>query len=244
MEELVEYLLKNFDQSMLKVINFMQKSNLLTWNMKVEQVKEGDKFITKPSPNIVETSYLRLCDEYEDFNHDMMGEVFLHYLEYILRDVRANWKFDLNRLKPDLAAKCSYCNIKLKQCPMKVLAYIKKCIADEKLNENVIFDMLMKKNEKYKNDEVLEKQISDKILEICKDKFDLCGAEFLLATDVIDIEKEENGKLYYRYLDFEVKNISLINNIYNYFEKGEGLRGEFDLNNLNISKNFSYMFDN
>ena len=244
MEELVEYLLKNFDESTLKVINFMQKTNLLTWNMKAEQVKDGDKFITKPSPNIVETSYLRLCDEYDDFNHDMMGEIFLHYLEYILRDIRANWKFDINRLKVDLATKCSYCNIKLKQCPMKVLAYVKKCIAEEKLNENIVFDMLMKKENKYQDNEVLEKEITDKIFDICKDKFDLCGAEFLVATDAINIEKEEDGKLYYRYLDFEVKNISLINNIYDYFEKGEGLKGELDLNNINITKQFSYMFDN
>ena len=28
MEELVEYLLKNFDESTLKVINFMQRTNL------------------------------------------------------------------------------------------------------------------------------------------------------------------------------------------------------------------------
>ena len=53
MEELVEYLQKNFDESTLKVINFMQRTSLLTWNMKVDQVKEGDKMISKPSPNIL-----------------------------------------------------------------------------------------------------------------------------------------------------------------------------------------------
>lgn len=244
MEELVEYLLKNFDESTLKVINFMQKTNLLTWNMKSEQVKDGDKFINRPSPNVVETSYLRLCDESEEFNHDMMGEIFLHYLEYVLRDLRANWKFDINRLKVDLGTKCSYCNIKLKQCPMKVLAYIKKCISDEKFNENVIFDMLMKTGKEYPVNEALEKEVAEQVYVVCKEKFDLYGAEFLLATEAVNIEKEENGKLYYRYLDFEVKSISLINNLYDYFEKGEGLKGELDLNNLNISKDFSYMFDN
>ena len=244
MEELVEYLLKNFDQSTIRIINFMQRTNLLTWNMKPEQVKEGDKVINKPSTNIVETSYLRLCDEFEEFNHDMMGEIFLHYLEYILRDLRANWKFDVNKLQNDLAVKCGYCNIKLKYCPMKVLAYIKKCINDEKLNENAVFNMLMKKENDYPENESAEKEIVEKIYSVCKDKFDLCGAEFLIDTESINIEKEENGKIYYRYLDFEVKNISFINNLYSYFEKGEGINGVFDLNNINISQEFSYMFNN
>ena len=244
MEELVEYLLKNFDESTIKIINFMQKTNLLTWNMKVDQVKEGEKLVSKASPNIVETSYLRLCDDSEEFNHDMMGEVFLHYLEYILRDLRANWKFDVNRLKADLAAKCGYCNIKLKYCPMKVLAYVKKCINDEKLNENTVFNMLMKRQNEYPENENIEKEVTETIYSICKDKFDLCGSEFLIDTESIIIEKQEDGKIYYRYLDFEVKNVSLINNLYDYFDKGEGKRGILDLNNLSISKDFSYMFNN
>ena len=244
MEELVEYLLKNFDESTIKIINFMQKTNLLTWNMKVDQVKDGDKVINKSSPNIIETSYLRLCDESDEFNHDMMGEIFLHYLEYVLRDLRANWKFDVNRLKVDLAVKCGYCNIKLKHCPMKVLAYVKKCINDEKLNENAVFDMLMKKQKDYPENESAEKEVLENIYSICKEKFDLCGAEFLIDTESITIEKEENGKIYYKYLDYEVKNISFINNLYSYFEKGEGITGTFDLNDIKISKNFSYMFNN
>ena len=243
MEELVEYLLKNFDNNTLKIINFMRKTNMLTWNMKVDQVKEGERMVSKPSSNIVETSYLRLCDDSEEFNHDMMGEVFLHYLEYVLRDLRANWKFDVNRLKIDLATKCGYCNIKLKYCPMKVLAYVKKCISDEKLNENAVFDMLMKKENEYPENENLEKEVTEQIYSICKDKFDLCGSEFLLDTESVIIEKEENGKIYYRYLDFEVKNVSFINNLNDYFNNGEGIRGILDLNQIEISKEFSYMFN-
>ena len=243
MEELVEYLLKNFDENTLKVINFMRKTNMLTWNMKAEQIKEGETMVTRTSQNIVETSYLRLCDDSEEFNHDMMGEVFLHYLEYVLRDLRANWKFDITRLKNDLGTKCGYCNIKLKYCPMKVLAYVKKCISDEKLNENAVFDMLMKNKNEYVEDENLEKEVMEKIYSVCKDKFDLCGSEFLVDTESVIIEKEESGKLYYRYLDFDVNNVSLINNLNDYFNMGEGLRGVLDLNQIEISKEFSYMFD-
>ena len=102
MEELIEYIKETFDEPMLKIVNFMQNSNLLISEMKIDRVKDGDKFINRTSPNIIETSYLRLCDDDPEFRHNMMGEVFLHYLEYILRDVRANWKLDINNLKQDL----------------------------------------------------------------------------------------------------------------------------------------------
>ena len=128
MEELIQYIRKTFDEPTLKIVNFMERANLLVSEMKMDQVKDGDKMVNKPSPNIIELAYLRLCDEDPDFSHNMMGEIFLHYLEYILRDSRANWRVDTNRLNQDLNGKCLYCNIPLKSCPMKVLGYIKKCI--------------------------------------------------------------------------------------------------------------------
>ena len=143
MEEFIEYIRKTFDEPTLKIINFMENAKLLTSDMKIDTIKEGEKTVNKISKNIIETSYLRLCDEDPDFKHNMMGEIFLHYLDYILRDLRANWRFDINRLKQDLAGKCGYCNIKLKNCPMKVLAYIKKCARDENINETALFENLM-----------------------------------------------------------------------------------------------------
>ena len=143
MEELIQYIRKTFDEPTLKIVNFMERANLLVSEMKMDQVKDGDRMVNKPSPNIIELAYLRLCDEDPDFSHNMMGEIFLHYLEYILRDSRANWRVDTNRLNQDLNGKCLYCNIPLKSCPMKVLGYIKKCIRDANLNEPMFFYNLM-----------------------------------------------------------------------------------------------------
>ena len=109
MEELIQYVRKTFDDQTLKIVNFMERTNLLVSEMKMEQVKDGDKMVSKPSPNIIELSYLRLCDEDPDFSHNMMGEIFLHYLEYILRDLRANWRLDTSKLNQDLNIKCIYC---------------------------------------------------------------------------------------------------------------------------------------
>lgn len=243
MEELIAYLRKTFDEPTLKIINFMERSNLLVSEMKLEQVKEGDKPVTKLSQNIIETSYLRLCDDNPEFNHNMMGEVFLHYLDYVLRDSRANWRLDINRLKQDLEAKCGYCNIAIKSCPMKVLAYIKKCIRDENLNEDIFFCKLMNEPNPYPMNEIEEENISEKILYLCKSPIDLKGAEFLLDTDGIHFEKEAYGKIEYKTIDFEVKNVSFINNLYDYFVNGGGISGSLDIAELNLNKEYSYMFN-
>ena len=247
MEELIEYVRNNFDEPTLKIVNFLERANVLVSDMKMEQIQEGDRVINKPSPNIIELSYLRLCDDDSDFNHNMMGEIFLHYLEYILRDVRANWRIDTNRLNQDLVGKCNYCNISLKNCPLKVLGYIKKCIRDSKLNEPVFFYNLMKNIEPInegKNDDNLANSVAEKILYLCKTPLDLRGAEFLLDTGSVKITGKDYGKIYYKTIDFEVKKVSFINNLYDYFASDGGINGSFDIANPEISTGFSYMFNN
>ena len=247
MEELIEYIRKTFDEPTLKIVNFIELTNLLSSDMKLDQVKEGDKFVNKPSPNIIELSYFKLCDEDIDFCHNMMGEIFLHYLEYVLRDLRANWRVDTNRLNQDLAGKCAYCNIPLKNCPMKVLAYIKKCISDAKLNEPMFFYNLMKTINPVKEGKIDENEassIADKILYLCKTPIDIRGAEFLLDTDSVRITEDSYGKIYYKTLDFNLKNISFINNLYDYFVSDGGINGSIDIGNPNISTGYSYMFNN
>ncbi len=243
MEELITYLRKMFDDTTIKIINFMENANLLVSEMKMEQVKEGDKIINKPSPNIIEFSYLKLCDDDPEFKHNMMGEAFLHYLDYILRDVRANWRLDINRLKQELNGKCGYCNIKLNNCPMKVLAYVKKCVADERFNEQAFFEALMNYPHKIAVNDIEEENIAEKILFLCKTPIDLKGAQFLLDTDAIKIEGDDFGKIRYKTIDFDLKNVSLINNLYDFYELGIGISGDVDIASTKISNNYSYMFN-
>ena len=247
MEELIQYIRKTFDEQILKVVNFMERANLLVSEMKMEQVKEGDKVVNKPSPNIIELSYLRLCDDDPDFNHNTMGEIFLHYLEYVLRDVRANWRLDTNRLNQDLNGKCVYCNIPLKNCPMKALGYIKKCIRDANLNEMMFFYNLMQTIEPVREMKVDENEagsIADKILYLCKTPIDIRGAEFLLDTNSVKITGKDNGKIYYKTLDFELKKVSFINNLYDYFVSDGGINGSFDISDPKVTTGYSYMFNN
>lgn len=246
MEELLQYVKNTFDEKVLKIIYFMERANLLISEMKIDQVKEGDQIVNRPSPNIIELSYLRLCDEDSDFNHNMMGEVFLHYLEYILRDIRANWRIDINRLNQDLSSKCNYCNISLNCCPMKALGYIKKCIRDANVNEQMFFYNLMQPiipQSEGKNDELEAGSIADKILYLCKTPLDIRGAEFLLDTGSVRITGKDYGKIYYKTIDFELKKVSFINNLTDYFCEDGGINGVFDIANPKVSKGYSYMFD-
>ncbi len=242
-DNLVDYIKENTDDATLKIIDFIERANVLTYSMKVDKVKDGEKIFEKPT-SFLESSYLKMCSEDFEENHDMLGHFFLHYQDYILRDLRAYWRFNIKNLEKEFSSKCSYCNIKIKYCPMKVLGYIKKCIADKKINEYEFFDRLMDvEEENYQNDEYETEDVINKILNITNNKLDITGAEFLIQTESIEIEKEENGIIYYRYLDFKVNNISFINNLYEYFVDEKGLYGSIDLSNLYINDKFSYMFN-
>lgn len=241
-DELLKYVGNNFDKPLLKVIYFMEQAKLLEANMKVDRIKEGDQVVEKPSNCMLETGYLRLCNT--DFeNKNLMGEIFLQYLDFVLVESRSFWRFNIYNLEKEFAAKCSYCNIPLKYCPMKVLAYIKKCIADDNIDSKLFFDKLAGKDINYIKDPKIITEIAIGVSSVVKDMLDLKGAEFLLDTEVIDIIDEKNNKVKYKYLDFNVKETSFINELNEYFSTTEGLYGELDLNNLNIKENFSYMFN-
>ena len=241
-DELLNYVGTNFDKPLLKVIYFMEKAKLLESTMKVDKIKEGDKWVEKVSPSLLEANYLRLCNT--DFeNKNMMGDTFLHYLEYVLAESRSYWRFNIFNLETEFKKKCGYCNIDLKYCPMKVLAYIKKCIADDNIDSNEFWKRLAGNDISYNNDPNSINEISLKISALVKDMLDLKGAEFLLDTETVDIVEENENKIKYKYLDFNVKNISFIKELHEYFSTTEGLYAELDIGNLNISENYSKLFN-
>lgn len=241
-DELLKYVGESFDKPLLKVIYFMEQSKLLEANMKIDKLKEGDKVIDKPSSCMLEASYLRLCNT--DFDKkNMMGEIFLQYLEFVLVESRSFWRFNIYNLENEFQTKCSYCNIPLKYCPMKVLAYIKKCISDENLDSNLFWNKLAGKDNNYITDSKIVIDIATQIASKVKDMLDLKGAEFLLDTEAVDIIDEKDQKVTYKYLDFNVDKVSFINELHQYFSTTEGLYGEIDVNDFNPKENYSYMFN-
>ena len=228
-DNLVAHIKSNVDEKLLRIIDFMERANLLSYTMKTEKVKEGDVEKEKPT-NIIETAYLKLCSEDFEEHRDMFGEFFLHYQNYVLRDLRAYWRFNIQNVEKEFQMRCTYCNIPFKYCPMKVLGYIKKLIADNNLNEYEFFDKLLGvKEETFTNNEEDVNYITNRILEITNRKIDIMGMEFIIQTDSVEIIGEETGKLKFRNLDFICNNISFINNLNDFYNKGEGVYQELDI---------------
>ena len=242
-DELVSYIKANTDEKFLKIVDFMERANLLTYSMKTERVKEGDVEKEKPT-NILEAAYLKLCSEDFEENRDMFGEFFLHYQNYVLKDLRAYWRFNIQNLEKEFLMKCTYCNIPFKYCPMKVLGYIKKVINDNKLNEYEFFDKLLDVHDdssSYANNEEDIKYIVSKILEITNKRIDILGIEFVLQTESVEVIGEEAGILKFRNLDFICNNISFINNLNDFYNNKEGIYQEINLLNPSFDEP-SYMF--
>ena len=240
----VNFIKEKFTENELRIVKFIYETDLLSYSMQTEKVKEGERFVEKPT-NILELSFARLCAKNFDDSQDMMEKIFLFYVGYTLKDYKSTWRLNLNNLDTDLKAKCSYCkSAELSSCPFKLLSYILKCISDNKFDSRNVFNLLVSGNEKeYSNDENTISNVISNINSLVKKSIDLVGAEMMLVSDSIKIQKEENGKLYYRYLDYNVKTNSFFDNLSNFYGEQKGLEGVLDLSSINISDNFSYIFD-
>jgi len=242
-ENFVKFIKEKFSKNEIRMAKFIYETDLLAYTMQTEKIQEGDKTVEK-STNVLELNYLKLCAKKFNDSKDLLEKIFLFYIGYSIREFRNIWKLNLNNLDNDLTMKCSYCNIDSKVCPFKLYAYIKKCIADNKFNPRKTFDMLVEKEAKeYSKDLFSSENVVKTITELVENNIDIVAAEMILLSDSITIEKEENGKLYYRYIDFNVKNNSFFNNLNEYFKENSGLYGELNLSTLELKTGESYIFN-
>ncbi|MBR3614816.1 MAG: AAA family ATPase [Clostridia bacterium] len=243
LESFVKFIKEKFSENEIKMARFIHETDLLTYTMLTDKVKEGDRIVEKPT-NVLELSYLKLCAKKFDDSDNLLEKLFLFYVGYSLREFKNTWKLNLNNLDNDLAMKCSYCNIDSNVCPFKLVSYIKKCIADNKFNSKRVFDLLGDRGyREYSKDQYFSEYVVKAITELVKNNLDLIGAEMLLNSDAIKIEKEEDGKIYYRYIDFNVRDNSFFNNLNDFYKYGNGLWGEFNLSEIKFQENISYIFD-
>ena len=242
-ENFVNFIKEKFSYNEIRMAKFIHDTDLLAYTMLTEKAKEGDKIIDKPT-NVIELSYLKLCAKNFDDSENLLEKIFMFYVGYALREYKNTWKLNLNNLEVDLKAKCSYCNIDSNSCPFKLVSYIKKCIADNNFDAKRVFNMLVDKhNIEYSKDQYFSEYVEQAITELVKNNMDLVATGMLIESDAVTIEKEENGKLYYRYIDFNVRNNSFFNNLNDYFKDNQGLWGEFDLSEIRFKESGSYLFE-
>ena len=242
-ENFVNFIKEKFTQNEIKMAKFINETELLGYTMTTEKVKEGDKFVDKPT-NILELSYLKLCAKKFDDSEDLLEKIFLFYVGYALREYKNSWRLNLNNLDNDLGLKCSYCNVDTDVCPFKLVTYIKKCVTDNKFDIEKVFDKLISSEKKeYNKDQHLIDFVIQSVEELAENSMDIVCAGMLLSSDSIKLEREESGKLYFKYLDFNVKNNSFFNNLNEFYKENKGLEGEINLSEIKFTENFSYLFD-
>ena len=211
--------------------------------MITEKVREGDKIVDKPT-NIIELSYLKLCDKKFESAKDLLERMYLFYIGFSLKEYKSILRLNLNNLEREFKYKCSYCNIENETCPFKLVGYIKKCIDDNHFDAKKVFNLLVSNNKKYKDEVETIKYISEKIDSITNNINDIFAAEMLLNSDSVYIEKEENEKIYYRCIDFNyINNNSFYNNLNDYYKKKNGKKDEMYLSEFKIEELNSYIFD-
>lgn len=137
-QNFVNFIKGKFTENEIRMAKFIYETDLLTYTMITDKVKEEDKVVEKPT-NVLELSYLKLCAKRFDDSEDLLEKIFLFYVGYALREYKNSWKLNLNNLDMDLRLKCSYCNVNTSVCPFKLVTYIKKCIADNQFDPKKVF---------------------------------------------------------------------------------------------------------
>ena len=181
MDGFVKFIKESFSIDDIKVAKFIYELNLLSYTMITEKVREGDRIVEKPT-NILELSYLKLCDKKFDDSKDLLEKMFLFYIGYSLKEYKSILRLNLNNLEREFKYKCSYCNIKSETCPFKLVGYIKKCIDDNHFDSSKVLNLLVSNNKTYKNEPEMIKIVGDRINELSENINDFFSAEMLLSS--------------------------------------------------------------
>ena len=77
LESFVRFIKEKFSENEIKMARFIHETDLLTYTMLTEKVKEGDKFVDKPT-NVLELSYLKLCAKKFDDSENILEMILIH----------------------------------------------------------------------------------------------------------------------------------------------------------------------
>ena len=244
-DNFVNFIREKYTKEELWLSKFIQVTDILSYQMVMDKIKENDKFIEKPT-NILELSYMKLCAKRFEDSENILEKLFLSYIGYPLRDYRNSWKLDLNNVDADLSQKCTYCNVDAKSCPFKLVSYLKKCISDNRFDSRRVFSQLVEEdwNRQYSSNPYTVNMIVNIINENVHNSIDVIGAEMILAANLIRIVNVDRDDLYFQYIDMNVRNDSFFNNLNDFYVSKKGCDGHLNLSKVEFSKDFSYIFDN
>jgi len=240
----INFLKGKFSRHELLFAKFVYDTDILSYTMLTDRVREGDKFVDKPN-NILELSYLQLCAKKFYDSNEILEKLFLSYIGYSLRDYKNTWRLNLNNIDTDLMKKCSYCNVEINSCPFKLYTYIKKCALDSKFDLRFVFDSIVDRQDSndYSNNPYSVQMIINAINDHVHDSIDIVAARMILATDLIKIEKVDKDVIHFKQVDLNVRDNSFYNNLYDYYVGNKGIDSEINVSDLHFTTGYSYLFN-
>jgi hypothetical protein len=215
---------KYIDPVTARIINFIYKAKILYTCSEDNNSK------------LLKYSYLNLCTyNREREERDYYKLLGVNFSDLNMSTETSNWSIEYNRYLESIKRKCDWCNIKCDFCPIKVFADMKNYAIHNKLEFGKLIEKLVEEpNIKTINNDVIEKNIANRILKMCDEYSSLMIAKLLIETKTMEItEFFIDGMINYKYIDLKVNSDSLINNLYNYYTgMGNILEGSFNSNTL------------
>ena len=226
--------IKALDIKTLKVLKFIEATYMFYLN----KDKREDKKI--------KFHFMDICKNSNTNEINFLDKLVVSYLGFTLREYESSWTNDYENISKSLSTHCQYCHIKETKCPLKVMAYIKNSCQSEGIEVlKVIKNFLNEQEQEYVNNDSKTKEIANKVLKICSDFVSISGAEMLINSDAIKInEITEKQSILYTYINFKDSNNWVIDNIFKYYESGEGITEELKISRIKLGTNFSPIFQN
>ncbi len=221
---------KYLDPVTVRIMNFIHKAKCLYT-------------CTEDSNNkILKYSYLNLCTyNRENEEQDYIDLLAVNFANYNMLRETSNWTIEYNQYIESIRRKCNWCDIKPDFCPIKAYADLKNYAIHNKLDIDKLMEKLVDEPvNKTVSNEVLEKNVANKVIKMCNQFSELRVAQLLVETKAVRLTDFIDNIVKYSRIDLKVNSDSLINNLYNYYTSmGNTIEEELDINNLEKDKQTS-----
>lgn len=218
---------KYLDPVTVRIMNFIHKAKCLYTCTEDNNSK------------VLKYSYLNLCTyNRESEEQDYIDLLAVNFANYNMMRETSNWTIEYNQYAESIRRKCNWCDVKSDFCPIKVYADLKNYANHNKLDIDKLMEKLVDEPiNKTISNEVLERNVANKVIKLCSEFSDLRMAQLLVETKTVKIMEAVENIVKYNYIDLKVNSDSLINNLYNYYTgMGNTIEERLDLDNLEDNK--------
>ena len=211
----------------VRIMNFIHKSRCLYT-------------CTEDNNNkVLKYSYLNLCTyNRESEEQDYIDLLAVNFANYNMMRETSNWTIEYNQYSESIRRKCNWCDVKSDFCPIKAYADLRNYATHNKLDIDKLMEKLLDEPMgRTISNEVLEKNVANKITKLCNEFSELRVAQLLVETKTVKLIEGINDTIKYDHIDLKVNSDSLINNLYNYYAGiGNIIEETLDLNDLENGK--------